>query len=161
MYSIPPFSTGLLPYPVSKVVVHIVFSTMHQEPLLVGEIRSAALAKLDAIAKHNDCPPLIIGGGEDHVHILCRMATTVTQHELLHELKEESARWIRDQFADQQSFGWQESDGMFSVSECDIPAMIAYIEKQAQYHSFLSFKDEFRMILIENGCEWNEQELWE
>jgi REP element-mobilizing transposase RayT len=56
-----------------QIYVHIVFSTKNREPSLRNaELRAQMYAYLAGICKNVDCPALVIGGVEDHVHILCR-----------------------------------------------------------------------------------------
>ena len=43
-----------------------------------------------------DSPSLIVGGVEDHVHILCRLSKTGSVADLIRELKRESSKWVKD-----------------------------------------------------------------
>ena len=58
------------------------FPPKDRRPLLRDKpTRDALHAYLGGISKQMDCPPIQIGGVEDHVHILARFARTVTQAE--------------------------------------------------------------------------------
>ena len=51
-------------------------------PLFRDKVNREALhAFLGGISKRLDCPPILIGGVEDHVHLLARFGRTVTQAE--------------------------------------------------------------------------------
>jgi hypothetical protein len=59
-----------------------VFSTKERRPFLPDRaVREALHAYLGGISKTLDCPPVIVGGMEDHVHLLARFGRTITQAE--------------------------------------------------------------------------------
>ena len=49
--------------------------------------RDALHGYLGGISKRLECPPLLVGGIEDHVHLLARFGRTITQAEWVKELK--------------------------------------------------------------------------
>jgi len=58
----------------SKLYVHLIFSTQHREALLMPSVRRSLHAYLATVLKNQDCPALKIGGTSDHAHLLsvCR-----------------------------------------------------------------------------------------
>jgi putative transposase len=54
---------------------------------------------LGGISKQLGCAPIIIGGMEDHVHLLARFGRTITQAEWVKELKRVSNLWIKQQYS--------------------------------------------------------------
>jgi REP element-mobilizing transposase RayT len=69
-----------MPQSLSAVHIHLVFSTKGREPFLRNvQVREEMHAYLGRISKELDCPPVIVGGMEDHVHLLCRLARTISQ----------------------------------------------------------------------------------
>jgi len=68
-----------MPQSLSNVVVHLVFSTKDRQPQLANEeIRAETHKQLGGASKTLNCPTLIVGGVEDHVHLLGRLSRTVT-----------------------------------------------------------------------------------
>lgn len=81
----------------AKIYLHIVFSTKNRQPLLRDKaFRGRTHAYLAGICNNLDCPALIVGGVEDHVHILCRLGKTIEVATLLRELKRDSSKWIKE-----------------------------------------------------------------
>ena len=69
-----------MPQSLSAVYIHLVFSTKERRPFLRDKaIRESLHAYLGASSKQIECPHLKVGGVEDHVHLLCRFARTITQ----------------------------------------------------------------------------------
>jgi hypothetical protein len=52
---------------------------------------------LGAISKRLKCPPIRIGGWEDHVHVLARLPRTIMQADWVKEVKRVSNLWMKEQ----------------------------------------------------------------
>jgi len=64
-----------MPQSLSAVYIHLVFSTKDRRPLLRDKpTRDALHSYLGGVSKQLDCPPILAGGVEDHVHLLARFA---------------------------------------------------------------------------------------
>jgi putative transposase len=80
-----------MPQSLSAVYVHIIFSTKERMPFLRDpNMRASLHAYLGAISKQLDCQPILTGGVEDHVHTLTTLSRTMSQAELVKELKRNS-----------------------------------------------------------------------
>jgi len=68
-----------MPQSLSRVHVHLIFSTKHREPLLQTlELREQLYAYMATILRDNvDSPAIIVGGVEDHVHALVSLSRNV------------------------------------------------------------------------------------
>ena len=54
----------------AKVYVHIIFSTKHREKLITVSIKEELFSYIGGICKELECNPIIVGGHQDHIHIL-------------------------------------------------------------------------------------------
>jgi REP element-mobilizing transposase RayT len=123
--------------------------------------RVALHAYLGSVSKNLDCPPLLVGGVEDHVHLLCRFGRTITQAEWVKELKRVSNLWLQQQAPNFADFQWQGGYADFSVSQSNLEEVKRYIAGQEEHHRKLSFQDEFRALLRRHEIEWDEQYVWD
>jgi len=88
--------------------IHLVFSTRDRWPFLRDPACRGSLHEyLGGISKQLDCPPVSIGGVEDHVHLLCRLGRTISQADWVKELKRVSSSWLKPQSTALRSFAWQ------------------------------------------------------
>jgi hypothetical protein len=71
-----------MPQSLSKVYLHVVFSTKNREPWLRPEIRAEVHRYVRGVAGHHDCPAILVGGVSDHVHLLGLLGRTIAQAEL-------------------------------------------------------------------------------
>ena len=87
----------LVPQSLSSILIHLIFSTKHREPLITPHIEPDLHAYLGGIARQKRCPALAIGGMPDHVHVLVSLTSTASVSGIVKALKADSSRWIKDQ----------------------------------------------------------------
>lgn len=151
-----------MPQSLSAVYLHLVFSTKDRQTFLRDPvIRSETHAYLGGVSKQLDCPPIIVGGVEDHVHILARHARTITQADWVKELKRVSSLWIKERDSSLRDFVWQSGYGIFSVSASNVESVERYIANQEEHHRKTTFQDEYRAFLKRHGVPWDEKYLWD
>ena len=131
-----------MPQSLVQLYTHLVFSTKLRKPYL----RDAPLpdklhAYLAGACRNRGSPSLIIGGVEDHVHVLCRAAKTKSVSELIRDLKRESSKWVKGASSRLEMFQWQAGYGAFSISPAHVSDLTRYISHQAEHHKAESFQD--------------------
>ena len=150
-----------MPQSLSKVYVHIVFSTKYRLNLITDDVEESLYEYLGGICKGLECNPVKIGGYKNHVHVLCLLSRKVTQMELLEELKKRSSKWIKTKGPQYASFYWQNGYGIFSVNPAEVDRVIRYIENQHEHHSKKNFKKEFRELLTKYNVDYDERYVWD
>jgi len=146
----------------AQIYVHIVFSTKHRKPYLKQkDFRDRTHRYLAGICKNLDCPSLIVGGVEDHIHILCRLGKTVDIADLIRDLKRDSSKWVKSEQPRLSKFHWQQGYGAFSISPSHVGDLKEYITDQEQYHRHETFQDEFRRLCAKYGLEIDERYIWD
>jgi len=151
-----------MPQSLAQIYLHIVFSTKHRRPFLFDPALRAETHKyLGGTCRDLDSPSLVVGGVEDHIHILCRFSRTQTVAVLVRELKRESSKWIKTKDTGLQDFHWQDGYGAFSISPGHVEALRAYIANQEEHHKRESFQDELRRLLKKYGVDYDERYVWD
>ena len=80
----------------AKIFLHLVFSTKERRPFLRNKpLRDELHRYLGGILTNFECQPLIIGGVEDHVHLLFTHSRTATVADVVKELKRSSSVWLK------------------------------------------------------------------
>lgn len=144
----------------SKVYIHITFSTKDRHHLIDEKIRESLFQYLGGVCKGLECNPVKVGGYTDHVHILCLLSRKIAQMNLLEELKKQSSKWIKTQGNAYSNFYWQDGYGVFSVNPTQIDVVVDYIKNQEEHHKTLSFQDELRAFLKKYNVEYDERYIW-
>jgi len=146
----------------SKILVHLVFSTKERRPFLRDRVSRDEMHRyIGGILKELDCPPIIVGGGEDHVHVLCVLSRTCAPVDMVKEVKRSSSLWIKARSPDLADFAWQSGYGIFSIGFSKIEEVRRYIAEQEQHHAKTTFQDEFRRLLQRYEVTFNEAYVWD
>ncbi|MGN6547534.1 MAG: IS200/IS605 family transposase [Aureliella sp.] len=136
-----------MPQSLSRVLIHLVFSTKNRERslsrLFLDELHAYIAGTLDNL----DCPSLQVGGIEDHVHMFFGISRTRSIAEVTEGVKTSSSKWIKTKDSKYRNFHWQKGYGAFSVSQSDADAVIEYIRNQPRHHERMSFQEEYRRLL--------------
>ena len=145
----------------SKVYIHITFSTKNRLPLIDKNIQNQLFSYLGGVCKALKCNPIRVGGYFNHIHILCTLAKDITQIKLLEEVKKQSSKWIKTQDEHYRNFYWQSGYGCFSVNPMQINIVAKYIDNQEEHHRKKSFQEEFRAFLIKYKVDYDERYVWD
>jgi len=150
-----------MPQSLSKVYVHITFSTKDRQNKIDNNIENSLYEYIGGICKGLECNPVTIGGHKDHVHLLCLLSRKISQMKLLEEIKKQSSKWIKTKGQVYSKFYWQDGYGIFSVNPTKIDKVIDYIQAQEHHHKKRSFKEEFRAFLKKYNVEYDERYVWD
>lgn len=151
-----------MPQSLSCVYIHLVFSTKERRPLLRDpELRRDLHSEIGGITKQLNCPPILVGGFHDHIHLLARFGRTITQAEWVKEIKRVSNLWLKERGTQFRDFEWQGGYAAFSVSQSNLEQVKSYIANQEHHHRRMDFQDELRSLLRKHEIEWDEGFLWD
>src|ERR1035441_7167834 len=109
-------------------LVHCVFSTKNCRPLIRPECQMDLWSFLGGIARKNGFKALMVGGTENHVHILLSLPATLPLAKAMQLVKGASSHWMNEKF--KTEFAWQEGYGAFTVGVSQKSDTIAYIQSQ-------------------------------
>lgn len=139
------------------VNIHYVFSTKKREKLIDESIKIRLWAYIGGIARENKMIPLVVGGTNDHVHLLITLPPTMNISKAAQLIKIGSSKWIHKEFPEHKEFAWQSGYGAFSVSFGRIPNIVNYIKNQEDHHKKKTFAEEYIEFLKLNGIVYDER----
>jgi putative transposase len=145
----------------SKVLVHLVFSTKNRERVLTDEVRSELHPYMNKVLVEMDSPAIVIGSVEDHIHILFRLSKNHALCKVIEEVKTSSSKWIKTKGVPFQNFHWQNGCGAFSVSQSNVEEVQAYIANQKEHHRTKTFQEEFRTFLKKYEVDFDGRYVWD
>jgi len=149
-----------MPQSLSKVLVHLIFSTKHRELLIGPEIRSRLHAYMVGIWDNLKSPSLQTGGVADHVHILFALGRTISQAELVEEVKKSLSKWMKADWG-VPAFSWQAGYGASSIGESQADPVVRYIQNQEEHHRTVTIQDELRKFLERYKVAYDERYVWD
>mgnify|MGYP002622529876 CR=1 FL=1 len=140
---------------------HYTFSTRNRKPWIKVEIEDKVWAYLGGIARRNRMKALMVGGVEDHIHLLIGAPPTIAPAKIAQLIKGGSSAWIHQEFPELKAFAWQDGYGVFSVSKSAVPDVAAYIGNQREHHRSRTYQEEFLELLKRHGVDYDERYLWD
>jgi len=145
----------------SKIYVHLIFSTKGREQTVPDEVRPELHAYLAGTLKGLDCVPIEINSEPDHSHVLLLLTRTVALSDVVGQIKKSSNDWLRKQGPQFADFFWQAGFGAFSVSQSQVEDVRAYIRNQREHHRVKSFQEELRAFLKAYEVDFDERYVWD
>ena len=120
---------------VTKLCVHLVFTTKYRRKVMTPEILDEMKATLKETAVKLGCTPLEINGEADHVHLLLRFPADSSVSSIVNSLKTVSSRMIRKNHPDILHGGrtglfWSRSYFAATSGGVTLEVLKTYVEKQ-------------------------------
>ena len=143
----------------TQIIYQIVFSTKGNERTLSKDKRDDLFKYITGVLKNKKCHLYVIGGVEDHIHILTHLHPTVALATLVKDIKLSSSDFIKSKRLFLAFNGWQEGYGAFTYSIREKQVLIAYINNQEEHHKKISFKEEYMDFLKEHNIVFDEKYL--
>ncbi len=84
-----------MPQSLSKVIIHIIFSTKDREPWLDRDIRPRMHAYVATVCRDLDAEALRAGGVADHLHVVATLPRAISQAAMVETVKKTSSKWIK------------------------------------------------------------------
>ena len=145
----------------ANILVHIIFSTKDRQPLINQSVEGQLHAYMAAVFKKYDSTALIIGGIENHVHILFALSKKYSLSKILEDVKKCSSKWVKTVGPDYGKFYWQNGYGAFSIGFSGKTTAINYIKNQKEHHRNKTFQEEVLEFLNKYQVNYDERYLWD
>ena len=126
--------------------------------MIPAEKQSELWSFIGGIARKNGFKALIVGGTEDHGHILLSLPAAMPLAKAVQLLKGSSSRWMNENQA--KGFAWQEGYGAFTLGVSQKSRTIDYIKRQAEHHRKRSFEEEFLAFLKKHAIDYDPKYVW-
>jgi len=136
---------------------HFIFGTKNHEPFIAEAWRPRLHAYIGGIFTSLDGVAEIVGGVDDHVHILAGLRTHSIP-DVMREVKSVSSRWVHEEIG-LRAFAWQEGYGGFTVSPSQREMVRRYIEGQEGHHRTRTFQEEYLDFLKKSGVDFDPRYL--
>lgn len=144
-------------HPYARNHIHLVFATKHRRPFIRPALRNDLYCYLRRVATDYGISIELIGGTEDHVHVLLNLPPKLSASSLVCAMKAKSSKWMNDAG---HLFAWQNSYGCFSISASNLPKVKDYINRQEEHHRKRDFLEEFNTLLRRHGIETRANDMF-
>ncbi len=150
-----------MPQSLVENYIHITFSTKNRYPFIESPIDKELFAYIAEICNRHESFAIIVGGHNDHIHILCKLSRKIALMKLIEELKSHSSKWIKSKGSNYSNFYWQNGYGGFSVNPTEIAIVKNYISNQKEPHKSVTFQQEYVAFLKKYKIKYDEKYVWD
>ena len=150
-----------MPQSLSRLLVHLVFSTKHREPRLDDALRPSLFVYMAEIGRDLGCEVYRVGGVADHVHLAVELSRTITAADFVKKVKQASNVWLKRRSKRHDGFEWQVGYGVFSLGQSQLSKLTDYIDRQEEHHRRQTFQEEYLALLVKYGVTPDERYLWD
>jgi REP element-mobilizing transposase RayT len=141
----------------TNLIYHIIFRTKYGRKTIPEQYEKDLYAYILGIINNKKSKLYRIGGVENHIHLLVGIHPTFAVSDFMKEVKEYSSKWMSKNPNFPNFEGWAVSFAAFTYNVNDKQTIIDYIKNQKEHHKILSFEDEYRKFLIDNGIDIDER----
>ncbi|WP_167608077.1 IS200/IS605 family transposase [Maribellus sediminis] len=141
--------------------LHITFSTKNRQATINKNIQDELFRYLGGICNEHESKPVIVGGTNDHVHLLINLSRKIALMNLVEKLKSHSSKWIKTKNDGFGNFYWQRGYGCFSVNPKQLDVIKEYIQNQEEHHLKLTFEEENKRFLREYNLDYDERYVFD
>ncbi|MCE1164260.1 MAG: IS200/IS605 family transposase [Bacteroidetes bacterium] len=143
-----------MPHSLTYIRIHLIFSTKERRPIIKESFESLLYSHIkEKFINEYDSPIDVIGGVEDHLHILFNQSQNFALKDIVKNLKGETSHWINEKNYLPGKFVWQPGYAAFSISIDKVSNVRNYIHRQKEHHKKMSFAEEIKKILAIYGFD--------
>jgi putative transposase len=130
-------------------MIHAVWATKNRQPILQKPQRFDLYKHIVENAKSKGIVITEIGGYTEHIHCLFELPSELSIAKSMQLIKGEASFWANKQNLFPNKIEWAEDYFAASVSESNLPKVIAYIQGQEEHHKQTTFAQEFEKFISE------------
>ena len=138
-------------------IYHIVFRTYRSEQTINELHESELYAVVMEQTKGMQGRLIRVGGMPDHLHLLVSLPATMSVSQYVQSVKTFTSRWMKANPSFPYWNGWGREYAAISYNVRDKEMIVNYIKGQKEHHRVVSFADEYRQFLTENGVVIREE----
>ncbi len=114
---------------------HLVWTTKERQPFITRDIEEKLYGYILGKATNLECIPHVIGGIDDHMHLIVSIPPKIAVADVIRHLKGSSSHYVNHNFPDYPyQFAWQRSYGSLSFGETQLPKAVQYALNQKHHH---------------------------
>jgi putative transposase len=116
---------------------------------------------IGGIIKYRRQKLMVIGGMNDHIHLLTGFSPACALSDLVRDIKAGSSKWINEKRLAIGRFEWQSGYGAFTIGQSQVNRIVKYILNQEEHHRVKTFKEEYLDFLNAYEVEYNPDYLFD
>ena len=144
----------------TRILYQVVFASKNRHAFLTPENQNRLFSYIVGMIKKRNCYCYIVGGHQDHIHLIFELNPDYKLSDLVKEIKNASNTFMKQQIDLFPNFiAWQIGYGAFSYHRDSLPFLTKYVTNQESNHKNMDYRDELIKLYIEHGIEYDDRYL--
>lgn len=144
----------------AQIYVHGIFCAAGRRTLIrPPAIRRELHRYMGGVLRGLGAPAEVVGGADNHVHVLFRLPRTKAIADIMRDLKQASSKWLGHRLSG--PFAWQKGYAAFSVSMSGVDDVRRYVSEQEDHHSRFGYRQELLALLRRYNVDYDERYLFD
>jgi len=143
-----------------SILYHIVFCTYDRIDTIPSDHQEALYKYIWGIITKRKGVLYQINGMENHIHILSDLNPTIALADYIKEIKTASNSWMKGTGNYPKFTSWAAGSCSLTYAFRDKKIIENYIKNQKEHHKKVTFEDEYRALLKENGVQIDERYIF-
>lgn len=139
----------------TQLYAHVVFSVKGRSGQISADWKEDLYKYIGGIIKYRKQKLMVVGGMNDHIHLLVGFNPACTLSDLVRDIKAGSSKWINEKKLATGRFEWQTGYGAFTVGQSQVDKVVKYILNQEEHHRKKTFREEYLEFLKAYQVEYN------
>ncbi len=140
-----------------SLCIHTVFAVKYKKGKIQKEWEEELYSVLGNLINQSGGKPIIINGMPDHVHCFFHKKPSVSESDVMKNVKAKSSKWINEKGLLRHRFEWQKGFGCFSYGASQKNDLYQYVKNQKEHHKKMSFREEYEKLLKLFEVEYDEK----
>ncbi len=120
--------------PYSRLFYHLIWGTKNREPLIQIEFEETLHNVIVAKGKSLGAFVYVVGGIEDHVHLVASVPPGIALSDFIGQVKGNSSHFVNHELSLSYHFKWQAEYGVVSFGGKQLDMVVKYVKNQRQHH---------------------------
>ena len=142
--------------PYLQCLYHIIIRTKYSKRTLPLHSSEQLYKYISGIVKNKKSVLYQINGIEDHIHMLVDIHPTIALSDFVKDVKVASSIWLKANPDFPEFHSWSVGYAALTYSYRDKQMIMNYIKKQRIHHNRVTFADEYKKLLIDEGVKIDE-----
>ena len=139
-----------------RILYHLVIHTKNSQKTLNPIYTWELYSYTTGFVNNKTCFLYRINGVENHMHLLCDLHPSIALADFIRDMKTSTSIWLKQSGKFPAFQGWALGYAALTYGWRDKEMLINYIKNQQKHHENISFEDELKTLLRENGIDINE-----
>jgi putative transposase len=120
--------------PYARLFYHMIWGTKNREPLIRVEFEASLHNVIAAKGKSLGGFVYVVGGIEDHVHLVVSVPPAIALADFIGQVKGNSSHFVNHELSLSYQFNWQAEYGVVSFGGKQLDKIVKYVKSQRQHH---------------------------